>query len=319
MSYQIDVDFPGLVSSMERIPAMRFTLQLDTQSMDQAMYGMRRYIWRLLHPIPPQIRLLLGDKPMGTWTQNSVGFSFYPQSDRGTLLMELRQVGNNSPNGPAFALPRSNNSYGLKGTWSASAKPLPKTWVGIMGKGSVGLGLGAEGGVGAVVSLDSGCRNGAVFSFGSGRVIIGGGFSGGLALVIATGFDSARKFDNFWTDGKDWALSVGTNFKGLAAGGKLSRINPVLASLAAVGQTTDRLQALATAKATTETAGVWRKMVSSETFGKEIYGVMKGITSGALINTDTQTVTAIDIPLASAGTEAGLYYSMSQFNLLASW
>ncbi len=292
---------------MQRVPAMKFTLELDTKSLDDSMIGTRRYIWRLLHPIPPSIGLLLGDKPMGTWTQNSVGFYLYPQSNRSNLLMELRQVGNNDPNGPAFGLPQ-NNAYALRGIWSASAKPLPKTWIGVMGKGSAGLFLGAEGGVGALVALDLGGfgKHGVVFSVGTGRVITGGGFSGGLALVIATGFENARKFDNYSSDGADWALSIGENFKGLAASGKLASVTPVLKTLSAIQTSADK-------------ADAYRKIVCSKDFGKEIYGVMKGVMQTALVDTDYQNVTAIDVPLAGAGTEAGFYYAWSKYNLLTSW
>jgi hypothetical protein len=39
----------------------------------------------------------------------------------------------------------------------------------------------------------------------------------------------------------------------------------------------------------------------------------------ALVDTDYQNVTAIDVPLAGAGTEAGFYYAWSKYNLLTSW
>lgn len=294
---------------MERVPPMKFTLDLDTHALDDATYGFRRYVWRLLHPIPSDIRLLLGDKPTGTWTQNSTGFSLYGQSNRSLVLMELRQVGIDSPNGPAFTMPTPGAAggtfYKLRGTWSASAKPLPKTWVGIMGKGSVGAIIGAEGGIGAVAALGFG-NHGACFSFGSGRVIAGGGFSGGLALVIATGFDSCRSFDNYWSKGADWALSIGENLKSVAAAGRLSKIAPVLKTLSAVNTSVGKAES-------------YSKVVSSSEFSKEVYGVMKGVMQTSLIDTDSQNVTAIDIPLAGVGAEAGFYYSWSQFNLLKGW
>ena len=288
---------------------MKFTLDLDMKSKDDAIPGLRRYVWRLLSPIPAHIRLLLGDSPMGSWTQNSTGFSLYAKADRSTVVMELRQVGIDSPNGPAFGIPKPGRSggeaYHLRGTWSASAKPLPKTWVGIMGKGSAGLGLGAEGGVGAVAALGFG-NHGACFSFGSGRVIAGGGFSGGLALIIATGFNSSRDFHNYSSEGADWALSIGENLKSIATSGRLAKLGPVLKALSAVDKSVTK-------------AEQYYKAVYSSNFSKEIYGVMKGILQTSLIDTDAQNLTAIDIPLAGVGAEAGFYYSWSQYKLLKSW
>jgi hypothetical protein len=309
MSYQVDVRFPGMTTARERVPAMSFTVDLDTKCLSGSIPGFRRYVWRLLKPIPPNIRLILGEQPTGTWTKDSVGIALYAEADRGTVMMELRQVGIDTPNGPAFALPRSGNAgatiYALEGRWSASAQPLPKTWVGIVGKGSAGALIGAEGGIGALVALDW-SRQGVCFSFGSGRVIAGGGFSGGLALVVATGFESGSKFDGYVCSGADWALSIGPNLKGISMSGKLHKLGPILRVLGAA----DTVQSKAEA---------YSKAISSGEYSKEIYGVVKGVLQTALIDTDTQTVTAIDVPLASAGAEAGFYYAWSQYNVLNRW
>jgi hypothetical protein len=195
--------------------------------------------------------------------------------------------------------------YGLNGNWKASAQPLPKTWVGIMGKGSAGAIIGLEGGIGALAALDW-SRQGICFGFGAGRVIAGGGFNGGLALVVATGFADAGKFEGYTSSGADWALSIGTNLKSISSTGKLTKLGPILKTLGAVDASVNKAEAYA-------------KAIHSGEYSKEIYGVVKGAMQAILVDTDYQNVTAIDIPLASAGAEAGFYYSWSMYSVLKRW
>ena len=294
MSYQVDVSFPGLTC----------TIELDTKAMEGSVPGFRRYVWRVHKPIPTNIRALVGDSGIGTWTKSSVGFSLYKESNWKDVFMELRQKGNDNPNGPAFAVPRGT-AYTWEGSWAASSVNLPKTWVGIMGKGSAGLGIGVEGGITALSSLDF-ANHGVCLSFGAGRVIAGGGFSGGLALVIATGFETASSFDGWVGTGGDWALSIGENLKSIVSCGRLAKLKPILKALSTIDETVGTLDK-------------YSKAVSSGEHSKEIYGVVKGALQGTWVDTDTKNLTAIDLPLASAGAEAGIYYSWSRYKLLKRW
>ncbi len=321
MSYQVDVSFPPMSKMISglgpmRVPALDFTIELDTKEV-KGFLG-RRGVFRILKPIPRDIRTIVGDVPTGTWEQGKTGFYLYGEADWGKAILELRQYGgNNDPKGPAFALPRKGNVgatlYDWEGSWTASAKPLPKTWVGIMAKGSGGVLIGAEGGVGALVTLDW-ATHGVGFCYGAGRVIAGGGFSGGLALVIATGFEDASKFEGFASDGGDWALSFGPNLKGVIASGRLAKLQPLLKAMGSVTPN-------AVLSRVEEAAEMNRfaKFIRSGENSKEIYGVAKGVMQAMLIDTDYQNVTAIDIPLAGGGAEAGIYYSWSRYKVLSRW
>lgn len=322
MSYYVDVNFSGRTTDNSGFgQPMSCTIELDTKSTEGRVFS--RNVWRVQKPVPASLRDFVGtgaSPSMGTWTKEADGFHLFPESDWNNECMELRLDMGAAASGVAFGKMmqgRSGNYYKYEGTWGATDKPLPHTWVGVMGKGSAGLAVGAEGGVAALVEVTTGFH-GISFCFGAGRLIIGGGFSGGLALVIATGFKDANGFEGYTSSGADWALSFGPNIKAVAMSGKLARLNPILKKCAS-GINTVVTKAEEGAREMALKADSMKRIVTNGENAKEIYGVAKGAIQGYLIDTDYQNVTAIDIPLAGAGTEAGFYYAWSRYKTLSRW
>ena len=122
-------------------------------------------------------------------------------------------------------------------------------------------------------------------------------------VAFATGFTHADDFSSYTADGLDWALSFGGKFGDyVKSAGKLGTVlrgaNGMLESLDGAA----RLKAL-------------KDVALKPGVEAEIYGVAKSLISGSLIDTDLQSITVVDIPLAGVGAEIGIYYAKTGYKV----
>lgn len=193
------------------------------------------------------------------------------------------------------------------GQWRPTDKPVPHSWCGIMVKGSANAVVGAELAAAALLSctkMTSGCT---ILSAGAQGGLVAG-VSGGLAFVFATGFQTANDFNNYTADGIDWALSFGPKLESFVKGGTklctaLKGLDAVLARLDSAARA-EKLKTL---------------FNTNPELGKEAYGIAKSVWSSSLIDSDLQSITVVDVPLASGGVQIGIYYCKSKFKLASSW
>ena len=198
------------------------------------------------------------------------------------------------------ALPRT-------GQWRPIDKPIPHTWFGLMFKAGGGLGPGAEGQAAVLISAMN--RPARLHDRRTGADGLPHrrrrGRPGGR---VATGFTKADDFQQLHTaDGLDWALSFGGKFGDyVKSAGKLG---PLLRGANGMLEALDGAARLKALKDVALKPGV-------ET---EIYGVAKSLISSSLIDTDLQSITAVDIPLAGVGAEIGIYYAKTGYKCLSEW
>lgn len=213
------------------------------------------------------------------------------------LVRQYEQTG-----GAAFYFLQSNNSYAISTRWRRVSKPFTGQtgcWTGIAVKGAAGIGAGAEAVPSLVFSWDH-LGKGATFNCLSGRLGLVGGFSGGVALVIVTGFPDINQINGFSLSGWDWTLSLGAKAKGFE---KLGSTGPMIKRMV---------------EGINSFENVIRK-VKDEEKAKELIGAGKGIVQSNGYDWSEQSVTVIDVPLAGGGGEAGVYWYWGSCKLLSSW
>lgn len=288
-----------------------FTVQIELQTKQFHIYDPGNWMtsaqwWAQdVRIISPQMRLRFpGFQARGAYKETP-GISlelFNPDGTRFVYLGLSAGLGGGTAYGPK----RSATPLPDTGRWYPSDKPIPHTWFGLMFKGGGGLALGAEGQLAALMSGTDrrhGCTIGAL----SGRLGPVGGGSAGLAAVFATGFTTPNDFSSYTANGLDWALSFGTKFSSFVKGaGKLSTLASGAAAMLA------RLEGAARIKALEQT------MLKPEV-GAEVYAIGKSLISGSLIDTDLQSITVVDIPMAGVGAEIGIYYAKTGYKCLSEW
>lgn len=306
MARYVDVSLgAGMHGGKARQPGT-FRIQLDNPQ--AAVYGVNwtksfgQSTWQLIAPYPASRDALQG------WTSGIyrvdklTGFIQICGTDR-TLLAELRSVENGS--GPAFALPQGN-FFQSQGSWKAAGYCSSNIWMGVQFKGGAGLIGGLEGSIGAVVNsvkLTNGC---SLFSSGWRLGAVGGG-SGGLALLIATGFKSSSEFHKYNSSGLDWALSFGPKWSGiLKSAGKLDKLENFAHGMMDVLDNASRADRLV-------------KFMKNPEATKELYGVGKSLLSGTLVDDEYQGICAIDVPFGGLGAEIGIYFASSTFRTITEW
>jgi hypothetical protein len=306
MARYVDVSLgAGMHGGKARQPGT-FRIQLDNPQ--AAVYGVNwtksfgKSTWRLIAPFPASRDALQG------WTSGNynvdklTGYIQICGTD-GALLAELRSVEDGS--GPAFALPQGNQ-FQSQGSWRAAGYCSANVWMGLQFKGGAGLIGGLEGSIGALVNSVR-LTNGCSLVSGGWRAGAVGGASGGLALLIATGFKSSRDFHQYKSSGLDWALSFGPKWSGILKGaGKLDRIESFAHGMLDVLDNASRADRLA-------------KLMKNPEATKEIYGVGKSLLSGTLVDDEYQGICAIDIPLLGGGAEIGVYFASATFRTLSEW
>jgi hypothetical protein len=256
--------------------------------------------WRLDRMSQRRFRALK-DNGFGYYTEGQSSICLYSPS--GDLLAEIWTQGMTGGKATAF---HQGSSWGASGTWSAATIDSPKFWFGIQVKGSVGLFAGAEAGFGAVVNSVR-ASNGASLFAKSWRVGVVGGASGGVGILLATGFSTAREMNGFESDGMDWALSFGPRWsETLKAAGKLSKIEGAMHFVLELLDRKSQVERLT-------------KVMKNPELTKEIYGIGKSLTQGVLIDDEYKGICGIDIPLGGVGAEIGFYYAKSGFTTLSEW
>lgn len=306
MARYVDVSLgAGTLGGKARQPG-NFRIQLDNPQ--AAVYGVSwtKFIgsatWRLIAPYPASRDALQG-WVTGKYRIDKLTGYIQLCGDDGSLLAELRSV--EAGSGPAFALPQGNH-FQSQGSWSAAGFCSANVWMGVQFKGGGGLIGGVEGSIGAVVNSVR-LTNGSSLISGGWRAGAVGGASGGLALLIATGFKSARDFNGYNSSGLDWALSFGPKWSGiLKSAGKLDKLEAFAHGMLDVIDNASRADRLV-------------KFMKNPEATKEIYGVGKSLLSGTLVDDEYQGICAIDIPMAGMGAEIGIYFASSTFKTLSAW
>ncbi len=278
----------------QQLPPIKFTVSLDSTG-----------DWYLQKPYPKHFRQITTEG-RGKWYKDTAGsFVLRNIAEKKTIVV-LRSV--NRCRGPAFCWPRKGNRGAImfdgQGNWSPTKQVHPKSWIGVMVKGGGGAGLSGEGGFAAVMSLSAGKRHGCSFFSATGRLGAVAGFSGGMALVYATGFRSPRDFNNFSSSGTDFALAVGTKLKGLASP-KWAKMVSALDKFDGGAEMVEGVMKGANPK--------------YQSLREELPGLAKSLSQGVLIDPDIKNITVIDVPMAGAGAELGIYYGWSTTKVLSSW
>lgn len=273
----------------ENMPSFKQVIGLDADG-----------TWRLAKPMSPHHRFFTRDG-RGSWYHDMAG-TYVLRDLAGKTIMELR--GNDK--GSAFYFPENRGfwkgtRYNGQGRWQPSASTMARTWVGLMIKGSVGAAVSGEVGVAGMLSLWPGSSHACLINSTCGRLGAIAGFSGGAALVIATGFSKPADFHGYTSAGLDWALSVGAKIKGVA--------NPKWAKLARLvdGFNDQSVFAEAFMKGSNPKYQALRK---------ELPGMAKTVFSSVMIDHDIKNILVIDVPAAGGGAEVGIYYGWSQTRLM---
>jgi|GEM_PF-3088444 len=260
--------------------------------------------WRLASPLHPDWRYYIPDFAAGTWkTGIATELYFYGRNGKECFLVrDYKKL-----NGPAF-YGLQGNRYEVSTRWKRTTRPLgPVTgcWSGIGVKGALGIGIGAEDVPAAVVSWDNKSKR-ASFNIISGRLGLSGGFSGGLALVVLTGFTDINHLNGYSLSGWDWTLSIGAKLKGLDKLEKTgSLLSDALASFNQLGKLNhfdDLIPAIKRNEQAADLVGAGKSVISS--FGYDW---------------KEKSVTVIDVPLAGGGAEVGIYLYYGSCKLLSQW
>jgi hypothetical protein len=303
MSIILDVDFDGGYHAImtagggqpTQVPKHTFSIALDSTGE-----------WRMVRPLSPYWRYLVPQEPRGRWRKDISGA--FILMDVGNSVEIFRLMSSEACAGAFWCWQRAGNRgatmFDGSGSWKPTDQPLPKSWIGVMVKGSANVVVGADGGFAGVMQLWGDNTHGCTFFSKSGRLGAVAGFSGGLALVYATGFDRADQFNGFSSSQADFALAVGAKVSAF--------VNPNFARL---------LGSLGKFEGGVETVESLVKGVNPK-YGKvrtELPGIAKALSQKCLIDSDAQSITVIDIPLAGGGAELGIYYGWSSTNLLSQW
>lgn len=255
--------------------------------------------WRIAPPLPPDWRYYVPDWPGGRWGLGIADELYLYGQNRGECF--LCRCWKESE-GPCFYGLQRSGWYAVSSGWRRCAKPFgarTNCWSGLAVKGAAGVVIGAEDVPAAVVSWDN-WRNGALFNMLSGRLGLVGGFSGGVALVMVTGFPDIQRLSGHSVSGFDWALSVGAKVKGLD---KLGKTGPLLHKmLEGINKSEDLI----------------RKLKDSD-HTKEVVTLGKSAVQYIGMDWEEPNVTVLDIPYLGAGAELGLYCYWGTCKLLAKW
>jgi hypothetical protein len=260
--------------------------------------------WRLVPPMSLHWRHLFGDA-MGRWYKDAAGTWIGRDRANKATLFEVRRL--DQLRGEFFYWPRAGNRgavlYDGSGSWKPTDVAQPKTWVGFAVKGGGGAAVGAELCLAAMIALWGKNNSGCTFACKTGRLGLVAGFSGGIALVFATGFTSASEVNGYTSDGADFALAVGPKIAGA--------VNPQWARLAAVAKNFDHSAEMV--------EGLVKGAGRFGTLRGELPGIAKLISQSALIDYDEKNITVLDVPMCGVGTELGIYYGWSSVNVLSTW
>jgi hypothetical protein len=142
--------------------------------------------------------------------------------------------------------------------------------------------------------------NGAWFNILSGRLGLVGGFSGGVALVIVTGFPNVNHLDGHSVSGWDWTVSLGAKFSAFA---KFGKSGPLLLKMV---QRINKVEDLV-------------KTMKAGDNGKELIGIGKAAYDNLGFDFEQPNITVIDIPLAGTGAEMGIYLYYGSCKLFSKW
>lgn len=184
-------------------------------------------------------------------------------------------------------------------------EPPLNAWLGVVGKaGTMFVVAGIETVLGAVVSLDDVSKWMAIGASVN-RLGLGWGVTGGFSFVFITGISRPEQL-NGWQDGDwDFNLALEENWGKLVnTGAKFKRIKPVIEAMARLGVNTP--QALK------------RLFVTKP---DKYFDLVKAVRSvkqyGNLKKDGDPEVFMFDIPYASKGVEASVFFGVSNFN--ATW
>jgi len=258
--------------------------------------------WTCRRPIPQQWRYVIPEYASGFWYKDIAGFFVMKDHKKKQEVFELRSIEKGS--GPAFHWLKGNMYEGT-GSWKPSPLPSQKMWAGVLVKGGGGLIVGAEGGAAAVVNVDQ-TKSGAVLGFGTLRAGIVGGASGGVALVICTGFGSVQEMNGFTSSGADFALAIGVKFSGFLKASKAA---------SSLKKFEGGLDAIEKAIHLGKDSEALKKVLS------EVPGAAKSAAAvcSVVVDTDEKNIVAIDIPMAGAGAEIGVFYGWSKVKVVSTW
>lgn len=278
-----------------QVPSMKFNISLE-----------RNGEWFVKAPIPKLWRYVIPNNfAGGRWEYDITGkwmIWLMDKTDK-KVVFDVRDT--KKGGGPAFTWLNAKSAYDGKCRWKPAMLPSQKIWVGVALKGGAGLGIGAEAGLAAVVDLNT-QRHGGSLAMGALRAGATAGASGGLAMLICTGFASVKEMHGHFSSGADYAIAVGPKFGGLVKSSKFATLlknfdggMEAVEGALKMGRSSTKLQAVL----------------------KEAPGAAKSAMStyGMLVDTDAKTMVAIDIPGLGGGAELGVFYSWGKAGVLSSW
>jgi len=255
--------------------------------------------WELIPPFNPEWRYYVPDYPAGKWSENSYELTIYGQD--GTECFAIRKP--EQADGLVFYGETVRSFYPVKSTWRRAATPLKPgnsgCWSGLALKGSAGVVIEGEEICCLVGSWDNPSR-GAWFNILSARLGLVGGFSGGVALVIVTGFPNIDVLNGHSVSGWDWTVSLGAKLSGFA---KFGKSGPMLLKMV---ERINKVEDLV-------------KTMKGGDNSKELIGIGKSAYDNFGYDFEEQNVTVIDIPLAGAGAEMGVYMYYGSCKLFSKW
>jgi hypothetical protein len=257
--------------------------------------------WELIPPFHTEWEYYIPDFPGGTWTESSYQLTITGQD--GQQCFDINKP-NESDGIVYYGEAPQYGRYPFKSTWRHAAAPLRPgqqsgCWSGLALKGSAGVAIQGEEVVCIVRSWDNASK-GAWFNMLSSRLGVVGGFSGGVALVIVTGFPNINELHNHLVSGWDWTLSLGAKLSGLA---KLGKTGPMLFQMVSkINKVEDLI-----------------KTIKAGENEKEIIGIGKAAYDNFGFDFQEKNITVIDIPLGGTGAEGGIYIYVGTCKLFSSW
>lgn len=253
--------------------------------------------WEMLAPFNPEWRYYAPDYPSGSWTD---GYTYELKGLNGDQCFRLYKP-ETSGGDAIYGIP--GTSLGAMATWTRTARPLPASgtgcWTGLALKGSAGVVMEGEEVMCLVHSWDNSSK-GAWFNILSARLGLVGGFAGGLAFVLVTGFPDINTIHNFTVSGWDWTLTFGAKVGSVI---KMGTMGPkLLKIIEGINRMEDVVKAMKAAKN-----------------DKEIIGMGKAMYDNWGYDFAEPKVTVVDVPLLGTGAEAGVYVYAGSCKLFRSW
>jgi len=288
LDYVPDSSVPYTVSSKDSWDVL--ALRPDMQNAGVSAYDLCYFNFKTRHPAE-----------INWYLHHKVGCRHVTRDGLNYMFSNADKHAQNCPSPGIVYLPKVGNILPVH---EVKDEPRLNAWLGVVGKaGTMFVVVGIETVAGAVVSLDDPTKWMAI---GASVNRVGGGWgaTGGAAFVFITGVSSPEKLNGWQQADTDFNLALGENWGKMAkSASKLKKIAPVLQAMSKLGA---------------KTPGTLKKLLKTEP--DRYVDLVKAVKSvrdyGNLKAEGDPEVFMWDVPWASGGVEASLFWGLANFNAM---